>query len=83
MPVINFAYDQYITDKMYRTFGLIFGSDFLTNILFIYQKIISDYLDTVLKQIEENPYAVDLSGIREPNYLIVQLKNGTWGYYRL
>lgn len=80
---INFSYCINITDEMYITLFSRYGRDFDSCALFIHQMIISDYLDTMLKQIEENPYADDLSGIKEPNYLVVQLKNGTWGYYRL
>jgi hypothetical protein len=42
-----------------------------------------DYLEYVLPQIEADPYAPDVSGVVEPNYMLVCLKDAEWGFYRI
>ena len=67
---------------MFKVFWLKYGKGFLSCIFYIYQKIMADYLESVLCQIQNDPYVNDLTNIKEPNYMIVHMNNGKWGFHR-
>ena len=42
-----------------------------------------DFLESVLTQIKANPYVKDLSKITEPNYMLVEIEDGSIGYFHI
>ena len=78
---IHFEYSHYIEKKMFELVWY-YAEDPLPDVFFIYQTIMMDYLDSVMTQLLENPYVCNLTKIKEPHYIVAQLEDGSWGYYR-
>ena len=86
MPAVkgmHFSFRYYFVENMFSLLYSKYGEEFGECSLYIFHIIMKDFLESVLTQIKANPYVKDLSKITEPNYMLVEIEDGSIGYFHI